>query len=294
MANRSVSDVLIGWLRRRAERDPNRIIVTIAPLQAAKVHQVEIPRRMVRVGFGILLLVILVLVVGGVYFGIVVRDAYLLGAVQKENAVLRERVGRVAQLEEELDRLDEFRQQLYDLAGVTGGEGGNTLSDSGGALARATGVQYVPKRAELSEAGLRSPLRVVPLWGPLSRGFTVGEGHKVEHAGVDVAGSEGLPIAAAADGRVTFAGWDTTFGFLLVLRHRSGWETKYGHAQQLLVSEGDSVRAGQTVALLGSTGQSSAPHLHFEVLWEGKVVDPADYFKTYRAAVTDEREAARR
>jgi murein DD-endopeptidase MepM/ murein hydrolase activator NlpD len=112
----------------------------------------------------------------------------------------------------------------------------------------------------------------------------------VEHAGVDIAGAEGVPIAAAADGRVTFAGWDSTFGHLLILRHRGGWDTKYGHAQKLLVALGDSVQAGSVIALLGSTGRSSAPHLHFEVVKDGVTVDPADYFAAYRSTISERRE----
>ena len=287
MASGSVWDRLSGWLGRRAERDPNRISITITSPQLGRTYQVEASRRMLRLVLGILIGMIVLILVGGVSYGFRIRDTLRLREVRWENEVLRTRLGKLVELEQEVQRLDQIRQQLYLLAGVPEAE----LSDApAGAVTESAGAgsarRFAP-RAELTEAGLRSVLRVIPVRGPVSRGYAIGKGQSVGHAGVDIAGAEGVPIAAAADGRVVFAGWDSTFGNLLVLRHRAGWETKYGHAQELLVTQSDSVRAGGIIALLGSTGRSSAPHLHFEVLKDGTTVDPSDYFIAYRSAISD-------
>ena len=287
MGKRTGWDLLTGWLRTRAERDPNRIVISIASARAARTYQVELSRRMGRAVLGILVGMGLVILVGGVFYGIVLRDASLLGAVRKENAILRERADRFTELEQEVDRLDELRRQICCLAGVSEAFGGDSRFGSAIDSVSARSVDPSSTNGELTEPGLESSHWVIPLLGPVSRGFTLGRGDRMGHPGVDVAGAEGSPVAAAAGGRVIFAGWDATFGNLVILEHGNGWETKYGHARELMVARGASVQAGQTIACVGSTGQSSAPHLHFEVLKDGITKDPADHFTAYRPAVSD-------
>ncbi|MFE9654657.1 M23 family metallopeptidase [Micromonospora sp. NPDC006431] len=98
------------------------------------------------------------------------------------------------------------------------------------------------------------------------------------HPGIDLAAPIGTPIMAAADGRVTRAGWYGGYGNYICVDHGrvSGQRlsTCYGHQSRLLVSPGQRVRAGQVIGLVGSTGASTGPHLHFEVRLGGRAVDP--------------------
>lgn len=94
------------------------------------------------------------------------------------------------------------------------------------------------------------------------------------HTGIDIAVPEGTPVRAAAQGTVTFAGWENGFGLLVVIDHGDGYETYYGHLSKLLTSAGHTVYAGETIALSGNTGLSTGPHLHFEVRYCGSPVDP--------------------
>lgn len=94
------------------------------------------------------------------------------------------------------------------------------------------------------------------------------------HAGTDLAAPAGTPVRAAFAGVVRTAGYSDVRGNYLVLSHGDA-ETLYGHCSELLVAEGTVVRAGETVALVGSTGQSTGPHLHFEVYIGGVRCDPA-------------------
>ena len=294
MGRSSVLDALASWLRRGAETDRDTVTFIIAPSRAEKTYQFELPRRVVRLLTVLLVALVIIVVVGGVFYGLLVRDSLLLSKVRKENHMLQERLGEMAELEEEVRQLDQVRQQLYLLAGVpeeeieTVPEGG-----VGGSPGNGWGGRRFALDGELTEAGKQSPFVCLPARGPVSRGFAAGEGRGPEHAGVDIAGSEGSPIAAAAEGQVVFAGVDATFGNMLVLRHRDGWETAYGHGQVLLVQTVDSVKVGQTIALLGSTGRSSAPHLHFEMRKDGASVDPADYFRVYRSNSNRDRGAGR-
>jgi murein DD-endopeptidase MepM/ murein hydrolase activator NlpD len=97
------------------------------------------------------------------------------------------------------------------------------------------------------------------------------------HEGIDITASSGTPIWAAAAGTVIHAGWLGGYGNLVVIDHGNGLATAYAHASAILVSVGQSVSQGETVALVGSTGNSSGPHLHFEVRVNGTAVDPLLY-----------------
>ncbi|MBO6244458.1 MAG: M23 family metallopeptidase [Clostridia bacterium] len=97
------------------------------------------------------------------------------------------------------------------------------------------------------------------------------------HTGLDIATSKGTPISAAASVTVTFAGYKGSYGNLLVITHANGVQTYYGHCSALYVSAGASVSQGQTIAAVGSTGNSTGPHLHFEVRVNGVAYNPQNY-----------------
>ncbi|MGH3134018.1 MAG: murein hydrolase activator EnvC family protein [Gaiellaceae bacterium] len=97
------------------------------------------------------------------------------------------------------------------------------------------------------------------------------------HEGIDITASTGTPIWAAAAGTVIYAGWLGGYGNLVVVDHGNGLSTAYAHASAILVAVGQSVAQGETVSLVGSTGNSSGPHLHFEVRVNGVAVDPLLY-----------------
>jgi len=97
------------------------------------------------------------------------------------------------------------------------------------------------------------------------------------HNGMDFAAPTGTPVYAAASGTVTYADWAGTYGRLVIIDHGNGLETRYAHLSQILVKEGDQVQRGQRIALVGSTGNSTGPHLHFEVRVDGEPQDPASW-----------------
>ena len=98
------------------------------------------------------------------------------------------------------------------------------------------------------------------------------------HDGIDIASFKGTDIFAVLDGTVTEAGYDGVRGNYLLLDHGDGLETLYAHCQELFAEEGDTVEQGQVIAKVGSTGQSTGPHLHFEVWQDGVPQDPFDYY----------------
>lgn len=99
------------------------------------------------------------------------------------------------------------------------------------------------------------------------------------HHGLDIANKTGTPIYAADSGTVEVLGWGTGYGNQVVINHGGGKKTRYAHLSKFFVKKGDKVEKGQTIAAMGSTGWSTGPHIHFEVIINGKKYNPLNYIK---------------
>lgn len=97
------------------------------------------------------------------------------------------------------------------------------------------------------------------------------------HTGLDIAASTGTPIKAIAEGTVSCASYQGSYGELVKINHGNGLETWYAHASKIYVSVGEQVQAGEVIASVGSTGNSTGPHLHLEVRINGEHVNPQNY-----------------
>ncbi|MHA0288907.1 M23 family metallopeptidase [Mycobacterium sp. C3-094] len=134
---------------------------------------------------------------------------------------------------------------------------------------------FAQERAE-REARLARPQFVMPTRGVWTSGFGFRWG--VLHGGIDIANSIGTPILAAADGVVIDVGPTAGYGAWVKLKHSDGTVTLYGHINTWLVSVGQRVMAGDQIATMGNRGNSTGPHLHFEVLLGGTDrVDPVGW-----------------
>ncbi|EGN74832.1 metalloendopeptidase-like membrane protein [Idiomarina sp. A28L] len=102
-------------------------------------------------------------------------------------------------------------------------------------------------------------------------------GNPTMHRGIDYAAPEGSPIVATGAGIVTFAGRRAGYGKLVEIDHGAGLRTRYGHMRAINVQVGDVVTRGQTIAEVGTLGRSTGPHVHYEILENGKHVNPARY-----------------
>jgi murein DD-endopeptidase MepM/ murein hydrolase activator NlpD len=103
------------------------------------------------------------------------------------------------------------------------------------------------------------------------------DGREAFHKGVDFAGVPGSNVNAVAAGIVTWAGERSGYGKLVEINHGDGFVTRYAHNERTLVNVGETVKRGEPVALMGSTGHSTGPHVHFEVLRNGRQVDPLSF-----------------
>ncbi len=101
------------------------------------------------------------------------------------------------------------------------------------------------------------------------------------HKGMDFAAKAGSNILAVAGGVVTWSSKRYGYGNLVEINHGNGYVTRYGHNKENLVNVGDTVKKGQIVSLMGSTGRSTGPHVHFEVLQNGRQIDPQRFVQKH-------------
>lgn len=121
-----------------------------------------------------------------------------------------------------------------------------------------------------------------PVFGPITSGFGdtrfyPSSGGMKPHKGVDISVPPGTPIIAPADGVVTYVGRGWDYGLMICLDHGHGFSTAYGHLKELAVRTGDKVRTGQVIGTVGVSGNSTGPHLHYEVRIQGNQVNPFRY-----------------
>ena len=132
---------------------------------------------------------------------------------------------------------------------------------------------------------------VFPAGRPINKGWTSSyfgmrtdpfTGRRAHHKGMDFAGKDGSDVVAVASGIVTWASRRYGYGNLVEINHGNGYVTRYGHNKTILVKVGDTVKKGQNLSLMGSTGRSTGPHVHFEVMVNGRQVNPAKYIRASR------------
>lgn len=157
---------------------------------------------------------------------------------------------------------EEYRKQAALKAQMAG-----SLSKSGDGSVYTGGRFLWPTPSCTYVTSAFAPQRVNPVTGKLR-----------PHTGTDIGAQYGAQIIAAAGGTVKFSGWNGGYGNCVIIDHGGGYSTLYGHMSSISLSVGQTVSAGTQVGRVGSTGNSTGPHLHFEVLINGTAVNPMQYF----------------
>lgn len=123
---------------------------------------------------------------------------------------------------------------------------------------------------------MRVPIVVTSKYGyrkhPISRRWCL-------HHGIDLRAKVGTRVYAVKSGKVIFVGRNGGYGKMVIIKHADGFTTRYGHLYKIYVNHGQRVRKGTAIGLSGNTGYSTGPHLHFEIRYRGRSIDPAGYIK---------------
>ena len=215
---------------------------------------------------------------------------------------------RVGRMQAQLIRLDALGKQLTEVAKLKRGEfdfdqppaiGGPETAGEGpvvpalDAMLDSMGAQIDDRSRQL--AALQSLImtrelarQIVPGGRPVESGYISSlygqrtdpfDGHQASHHGIDFAGAAGTQVLAVADGVVSHTGTDGGYGLAIEITHGNGYLTRYAHNAKLLVKQGQTVKRGEAIALMGSTGRSTGTHVHFEVLRNGKTMNPLSFVR---------------
>ena len=244
------------------------------------------------------------------------RFGTLLAEQKKQIADLKQQVQlrvdamamRLGEVNAHVIRLDALGKRLTEMADIDSREfnfdrdppRGGPEGDGEGMSAQipdlSAQLRQLEQRVDLRESQLSALENVIlarelhqeihPEGRPVANGFISSyfgeradpfDGLEAFHKGVDFAGTPGSPVTAVAAGVVTWAGERTGYGKLVEINHGDGFTTRYAHNERTLVTVGQTVKRGESVALMGSTGRSTGPHVHFEVLRNGRQVDPLSF-----------------
>jgi murein DD-endopeptidase MepM/ murein hydrolase activator NlpD len=260
--------------------------VTIASVVGMRTIQFRVRRAALVVSVALVGVLLLIILAGAVTAGRQLREAARARALRAENAEFRRQLNRMGEMEGRIRALEETRKSLLTIMGAGRLAEATDEPDTAATTVQAGGLgpgfsSAIPDSSIAPEelARIKETLAQLPLHGPITRGFGLVAASGFFHTGVDIAGETGSKIIAPGDGVVAFAGFDDTYGNVLVISHDASLETMYGHNSKILVKVGDSISSGQLIARVGNTGQSSAPHLHFEVHWNGRAVDPMSIYQ---------------
>lgn len=187
---------------------------------------------------------------------------------QEYDTVIGER-SKVLALYRDLERLKEVEQMVQQALGINLEESedmeNKLVPKPIDPLAPLGGVTYIPS--------------LIPVNGVVTQEMIqTHESDTKTHYGIDIAVPIGSDILASASGQVVFAGHTTELGNLIVVYHGNEYFTYYGHNESIVVKPYQQVQSGDVIAKSGDTGESSGPHLHYEIWKEGEAVDPLSYF----------------
>lgn len=301
---------------RDKPRKPDRRHYTLmlVPHHGNQVRRFEIPIRYVKTGLALAGVVGVCFSVGFIHYQYTLNraqselaeleklrtvngtQATQLDRLAKTTSVLQDEMGRLNQLDAEIRRLlSKEEAPGVSRSGVVrpnqlhNGEGGPSVKPKPDELINlVTDIQATAKAREESLKKLKSLLAerndrlaatpsIWPADGTVTSRFGWRWGGSDWHPGIDIAADHGTPIYAAADGVVTFSGWNGGYGRQVVVEHGYGYTTSYAHNSDNVVSVGKKVKKGDLVAYMGSTGFSTGPHVHYEVKVNGTAVNPASF-----------------
>ena len=242
-----------------------------------------------RIGIVLLVATLVAVVIGAVSWSDLARRALDYSSLESENARLQLENRRIIRVAREVDQ---SRQILAQIVRTLGGHlelGRSIDADTSLSLGSAYAESQLSESAEglleddFFRAGITSyeMPTLMPVDGFISQAFFEDFLFpERSHRGIDIAAKNGVPIKAAASGRVVFSDWTPSMGNCLLISHRNGYVTLYGHNSVNLKKESQEVRRGEVVALLGTSGHSSAPHLHFAIWKDGVAVDPLEFVQS--------------
>ncbi len=247
------------------------VTIMIVPDGAGSGKEFRVRQWLLKFTIGFIIFLVVGIILFFSFYGEVLSRAVLTEKLKSENEQLLRYQYKVKLLEKNLIQARELVGRLIKLAGIDY-EFPELPSDSAIFAELDKKGKAVLIRSNLKDLSFPSGQ---PLQGFISQDFDI-EDSSHYHPGVDFAVAEGTPVLATGSGEIVFAGFDDFYGYMVVIKHNDSVETIYGHNKELLVKVGDKVLVGSRIALSGNTGNSSAPHLHYELRINENPINPLE------------------
>lgn len=239
------------------------ISIVITPTSARNARHYFFSNDQLKLILAGLVLLLAVLVVAAVNYARVSYKALEAVALKRRNAEIEKEFAKLQEIKRQIELAETESQKIKIMLGIEKTPLAvqpnlNNLNQS----MTATGDSSAPSENIPS---------ILPTMGQISKKFGS------DHEGVDIAAPLFAPVLAAASGSVKAAGWDSVYGNYIIIEHSKNYETFYGHLNSVAVKQRDGILAGKIIGTVGSSGKSTSPHLHYEVRFQGKAVDPLAY-----------------
>jgi murein DD-endopeptidase MepM/ murein hydrolase activator NlpD len=266
-----------------AKRRQKQFSILVIPDDGSRTSEFKLNYMLLGGLVGLLVCLLLFVFAGGVFFWQAHYWQSRAQTLQRDNLVLKTEMARVDELAQVVTRMKAWDQQLRTILSpnIELHPAAYSIAGSG---SRAAEEPVTIVRGQFQVADQFDARRTPSIWpvsqaiGWVSREYQFQQGMiRNQHLGIDIAAPEGTPVQATADGLVMVAGIDEVLGQMVVIDHGDGYMTRFGHNGALLVSQGERIRRGQQIAWVGNSGKSSGPHLHYEVLGNGRARDPRDF-----------------
>lgn len=220
----------------------------------------------------VILFSLILLVIFGGFFSI--YKAYKINfefvSVKKDYKKMFSEREKVIQMTRDLNRINEMDFYVRNSLGISNSIDSDTVFNS-----------YVDQNIPVSY--IKNIPSFSPVSGFISQKFnSKSEENASHHTGLDIVAPLKTPFHSTADGQVLFSGWKYPFGNTIIIHHGEDYFSFYGHNFENLVFEKESVKRGQIIGLIGNSGETSGPHLHFEIWKNGVPIDPSIFISEYR------------
>ncbi len=286
----------------------DKFIITISDINGSK--QYTLSQFIKVVVSWIILVVVILFIIGVLVVNYLSNHVKMLENDKKELSQQKEvLIKEIIKSQETLQSMDEQLKQAKELIGIRADENSTVIGkknisedkseDEDKSENNETKNIVVKSDKDLTISEYMFLTRLIPNGKPLNYkristkfGFRIHPitKRKQLHSADDLTADIGTPIYAPADGVVVYAGKRKFYGNFLLIRHGMGFETAYGHLHRIGVKTGDYIKKGELIALCGNTGRSTGPHLHYEIRYLSKWLDPEPFikewsFKTYKEVI---------
>lgn len=289
--------------------DQREYTFKIIPHQGETVRSFRLPMRTIRYGIAAVCVGVVLFTGAFAYSAyhasLVQREKAELEELRQVNALQQSQILQLSKkasaMQEDLNQLSALENEIRQLAvadgsevsraglqrGVHEGQGGpgiapnmqnlnEALNEMGeNVQARKASLESLKVALENKRAKMAVTPSIWPAAGDVSSRYGLRWSGSDFHPGIDIANDVGTPVMATADGTVIDSGWNAGgYGYMVDIDHGNGIVTRYAHNSEVAVQTGAQVKKGQVIAYMGSTGFSTGPHVHYEVLVNGKAVNP--------------------